>query len=159
MRRLRTLLMRLKRLIRWLPVIWRTRDFDYGYVLDILSYSFGELEQHLLDHNIHVTAERDAKRIRYVRKMIERHLNEVSSNMEYAKHDKKWGDTVGVSVPIPNSNFTEWRSVRLNARTPQEQEQETKEFRRAMKKANRLEQRDWHEIWDTIKKYGQGWWC
>ena len=157
--RLGTTLTRLRRLVRWMPVIWRTRDFDYGYVLEILSHSLGELEQHLLSHDIHVNAERDAGRIHYVCQMIERHLNEVSSNMEYERHDKKWGETVSVSIPIPNSNFIEWRSARLNARTPQEQEQEIKEFRRAMKKAHQLEQRDWDEIWDTIKKYGQGWWC
>ena len=166
MRDIKKLMGRMKRFVRhivrvsrWIPIIWQTQDFDYRYTLDILSHSLGELEQHLLSHNIHVGAERDAKRIRYVCQMINRHIEEKSSNMEYERHDKKWGKAVGVWIPIPDSKFSEWRSERLLARTEQERRQERKDFRRAIKKGQQLEQRDWNEIWDTIKKYGRGWWC
>lgn len=140
-------------------VIWNTADFDYAYTLDILHEALGELAQHLKEHDIHVNAQKDANRIEYARRLIRRHQDEVASNMVYGRHDRKWGKTVGVSVPIPNSKFSEWRYVRLNARTPKEIEQEEEEFRRAMDKARLLEDRDWDEIWDIIKKYGRHWWC
>lgn len=159
MRKIRQLLWRVRRLLQWLPVIWRTRDFDYHCCLEIFSHSLGELERHLLEHNIHVGAEKDAKRIRYVRNMIKRHEDETATTMIYGIHDKRWGEAIPVFIPIPNTVFSEWRTVRLHADTPEEQEKEIKEYRIMMKKAQRLEERDWNEIWDTIKKYGQHWWC
>jgi len=153
------LLRRVNRLIRWMPVIWHTGDWDYSYVLEILAHSLGELEQHLLDHDMLVCSKRNAKRIHYVRQMVGRYLNGTSRDMAYERHEKKWGEMVGFRIPIPNSDFVEWRSARLNARTTQEQERERKDFQRAMKEAHRLEQRDWDAIWDTIKKHGQRWWC
>ncbi len=60
-------LMRVRRLARWLPVIWRSRTWDYQYTLNILGYSLTELGECL-----ERSRDKEAKRIRYVCALIRR---------------------------------------------------------------------------------------
>ena len=101
---------RMRRLLRWIPVIWRNQTWDYQYTLNILGYSLEELA-HCLENGMLVNGPRNAKRIRCVCNLIQR-----------------------------IDNGTAW-DMTSNA-----------------KKVIELESMYWDEIWDTIKRYGQGWW-
>ena len=153
------MIQKLKRLFKWIPLIWRTGDWDYGYTLEILSASLEELADHLENHDISEGAEQKAKQMRFTSKMISRHLNEVASDLVYDRHNEKWGDPIYVQIPIPDTEFHEIRFERLYARTVEEREQEEEEMKEAFYMAQRLEDRDWNLIWDTIKEHMRGWWC
>jgi len=62
---------RIRRLIRWLPVLWRNRTWDYQFTLNILGYSLEELAV-CLENGITMSGPNDAKRIRYVCNLIRR---------------------------------------------------------------------------------------
>ena len=107
---MRELLRRIRRTIRWIPVLWRNQTWDYQYTLNILGHSLNELAE-CLEGSITESGPNDAKRIRYVCNLIDRLDNGVA-----------------------------W------------------EMARNAKRVFELEKIYWNEIWDTIKKYGRGWW-
>ena len=62
---------RIRRLIRWMPVIWHNRTWDYQFTMNILGYSLEELAE-CLENGITMSGPKDAKRIRYVCNLIRR---------------------------------------------------------------------------------------
>ena len=62
---------RIRRSIRWLPVLWRDQTFDYQFTMNILEYSLEELAV-CLENGITASGPNDAQRIRYVCNLIRR---------------------------------------------------------------------------------------
>lgn len=73
---------RIKRLLRWIPVIWRTRTWDYQYTLNILRHSLLELAE-CVENGITVSGPEHAKQIRYVCELIERLDNNTAWDMTW----------------------------------------------------------------------------
>ena len=50
-----------RNLIRWFKVIWRDRDYDHGYIFDILKTKLKNQSQYISKHDNHLSAKRDAQ--------------------------------------------------------------------------------------------------
>lgn len=77
---------RLRRLIAFIPVIWRTNDWDYGYSLELLQFSLGRLAKEV-ENGYGVNGKHQASRMRLVNRLIE---NELS-----LKYLEEWYDADG----------------------------------------------------------------
>jgi len=56
----------LKRIIAWLPVLWRDEDWDYAYLIYIIRFKLNRMQQTLEQNNITTSCKQDARRIRTV---------------------------------------------------------------------------------------------
>lgn len=48
--KIRLFFRKLKRLIQYIPVIWKTDDYDYGYSIDLLRYQLGRTADYIESH-------------------------------------------------------------------------------------------------------------
>lgn len=63
----------IKNLIDWFPIIWRDRDYDYGYLLYILQHKLKRMQQFLLsDKAMALNAPQFATQIKVVLDALER---------------------------------------------------------------------------------------
>lgn len=62
---------RLVRLVKYIPVIWNSHDWDYGYTLDLLQYQLKRQADYIEKHGIHLNADNDISRIRTAINLIE----------------------------------------------------------------------------------------
>ena len=53
----------IKRLWRWVPVLWKQEDWDYDYLYEIMRIKMEELLKCLKEDNIHVGADRRARQL------------------------------------------------------------------------------------------------
>lgn len=53
----------IKNLIKWFPVIWRDRDWDFNYIYKILQFKLEQQAYGIGSRDIHVNAQRDAERM------------------------------------------------------------------------------------------------
>ena len=67
---------RIKNIIRWIPVLWNDRDWDYHYTFEILKTKLKFQSKHFRKYGYHESSERDAERMELCIKLIDRVQNE-----------------------------------------------------------------------------------
>ena len=71
-----------KNLWRWFPTIWKDRDWDDSYIFEILRVKLENQAKYIGDRGNHVSANRDAEKMRLVAKLIQLQKDDFYS-MEY----------------------------------------------------------------------------
>ena len=60
-----------KNLWRWFPTIWKDRDWDDSYIFEIIRVKLEHQANYIGSRGIHVSANRDAEKMRLVAKLIQ----------------------------------------------------------------------------------------
>lgn len=71
-----------KNLWRWFPTIWKDRDWDDSYIFEIIRVKLENQAKYIGSRGIHVSANRDAEKMRLVAKLIQLQKDDFYS-MEY----------------------------------------------------------------------------
>lgn len=71
-----------KNLWRWFPTIWKDRDWDDTFIFEILRVKLENQAKYIGSRGIHVSANRDAEKMRLVAKLIQLQKDDFYS-MEY----------------------------------------------------------------------------
>lgn len=66
-----------KNLIKWFPIIWKDRDFDQGFLYDILYFKLGEMQKFFESGNTYaVGADECAEQIQECRRLLKKIMDE-----------------------------------------------------------------------------------
>jgi hypothetical protein len=79
----------LRKLIRWIPIIWKDRDWDYYFVYEILKQKLIDTEAYIRKDGLHVFNEYDADNILKAIEMIEKVQTEYHLD-KYLSEAKEW---------------------------------------------------------------------
>ena len=61
-----------KNIIYWFPIIWKDRNWDSGYIFDILKHKLKAQAKYIGDRDWYTRAQLDAKRMRLCVSLIEK---------------------------------------------------------------------------------------
>lgn len=83
-----------KNVFRWLPVIWKDRDWDDHFIFEILKTKLKHQAKYIGDRDHHTRAKYDAQRMRLCIRLIEKIQDEFYSGeyMDYHQSDYNWLD-------------------------------------------------------------------
>ncbi len=81
----------MRNLWRWVPVIWRDRDYDWAFLAEMMETKLRWMGD-CLEHGYHVGCERDARRVRVCAALLRRLLND--EYMQNAGYDEKTWKTL-----------------------------------------------------------------
>jgi len=70
--RIKNKIRQIRNVIRWIPIIWRDRDWDYYFIYEILKQKLINQEQYIREQGIHVFNKADADSIRTAIEMIDK---------------------------------------------------------------------------------------
>jgi hypothetical protein len=83
----------IKRLVKWIPVIWKQYDFDYVYSIEVFKLKLGELADTLESDKTGTNSTSDSKRVRTAIDLMDKVYNEYYSEQcvdrAYAKYGEK----------------------------------------------------------------------
>lgn len=65
----------IKRLFRWIPVLWRQEDWDYAYMYAVLKLKMQEIQKCLKEDDLHVDAPKYVRQIEICLKYMDRFIN------------------------------------------------------------------------------------
>jgi hypothetical protein len=148
----------LPNLIKWLPVIWKDRDWDFFFIYALLHKKLYFMEKHIRKYSHHINSDRDADQIKLCVLTLNRLIADEYYENIFRNHDKKWGESHFNWEDIKNSDCCSLHITRDNVNNEKEKEQETKEFRRLSPNVEKLKQQDIHYLFDNMKKHIHGWW-
>jgi hypothetical protein len=152
---------RVKRLIRYIPVIWYSYDFDYRYATDLFQMKLEDIADFMeSDRAMSSSAVQDAKRIRTAIRLMKKVYDE-----EYAiEYQDKLKEIYGQDVldfdfvKVPNKHGTEYSRLKYKYEDWDNyleiKEHEYKLFEESyqkQKKAHRI-------LWKFIEHNIQRWW-
>jgi hypothetical protein len=72
----RTWYKRIKNIIRWVPILWKDRDWDYWHTFEILKTKLKFQSKHFRKHGYHESSERDAEQMELCIRLIDKVQNE-----------------------------------------------------------------------------------
>ena len=84
-----------KNLIKWLPVIWKDRDWDHSYIFEIIEHKLKSQSKYIGKYGNHVSAERDAEIMLTCVRLMER-VREGYYEGEYSDYHqtKYWFESI-----------------------------------------------------------------
>lgn len=149
-----------KNLIKWSPVIWNDRDFDYIFIFRILKFKLEQMEKRFRECDYTMDSQKNAREIKQCIKILNRIINQDYCNIAFMFHDKKWGN---LFMELHDSEIEDDESHPLvlhreKVRNLNDQEEEKKEFRRCMDQENYLENQDIEYLFKIINKHIRKWW-
>jgi hypothetical protein len=83
----RTWYKRIKNIIRWIPVLWKDRDWDYWHIFEILKVKLKFQSEYFRKHGYHESSERDAEKMELCIKLIDKIQNEYYLDEQLMKKD------------------------------------------------------------------------
>ena len=157
---------RVKNILRWLPTIWRDRDWDDSYITEILIKKLEFTRDFYLSDkaysaeagNVALEIQEAIDRLHVTRDSWEFYEDPALEQLE-----KKWGKTTFNFIPYKhdeNGNVLsyEMKSETENVETSKDEEQYRKEFREALEDARKQYLKDKKKAYEFIAKNIDKWW-
>ena len=94
MYKIKSIVRQIRKLLRWIPIIWKDRDWDYYFIYEILKQKLIDQEEYIRKDGIHLYNQEDASSIKKAIEMIEVVQMEYHID-KYLSEAKTW-DTEGM---------------------------------------------------------------
>jgi len=153
---------RVKNVLRWLPTIWKDRDWDDSYITEILIKKLEFTRDFYLSGKAYsAEAEKVADEIKEAIVLLHmtRDSWEFYEDLAMEQLEQKWGKTIFEFVPLEDRpGITEMKSKTEKVNTEEEKEQYRKEFRKTLDEARKQYMKDKIKAYKFIAKNIDKWW-
>lgn len=148
---------------RWLPVIWKDRDWDHGYIHDILIKKLEHQRDFFLSDKPYVARAKETAE--QIQTAIDK-LNKSKDVWDYYENpfmdglDEKWGKGVMRFEPAEElcKGCSEMHIDHENVRTAEDNAQYSKEFKEGMLAAHKQYKKDKREAYKYLADHIDYWW-
>lgn len=130
------------RIIAWLPLLWKDRDWDFGFLEQIMIFKLERMQKTIGKSEIHVNNKRHARDIRIT-----------------IEHLKRARDPEDYAPPMPEHKM-EWERVpgRPTSRLKELPQPIKRQVRAWSKRISWIQDQHWQSAWAMIAKRGRTWW-
>ena len=80
--RISNFISKVKNIVRWFPIIWKDRDYDDSYIMEILKFKLSNQANYISKKDGHTRAQYDAQKMKLCVRLIEK-FQEEYYNLEY----------------------------------------------------------------------------
>lgn len=100
----------IQNLIKWFPIIWKDRNWDHSYILEILQHKLILQREYLVSNNRHTMVDMDNKYITICLNLIERMKEDYYEleHYDYIDEDIWWTKDYSLESKINKENLDEY---------------------------------------------------
>jgi len=149
-----------KRTIKWLPIIWKDREWDSHYILEILKCKLRFSREYLQQFGHHTNVSRDCKNIRIAEILIERIQKDNYHEFLMGEHEEKWGKLIFGDRKdniLFDNKFSGSGLRRSKVQSQNDFEQERKEARAIHQYHNHMGKQDRDFLFSHMRKHIDQW--
>lgn len=153
---------KVKRVIDFLPIIWKGYDFDYHYAIELFKYQLERTANYLEGNSaVSVESKINAQRIRTVLRLMDKVYRD-EYQMQYIEDiQKMYGEETFTWIPVEDEKCKDcytYKITHANA-VDEEHQKEILRVREHMAKFYAEKQKRAHKLlWDMIEHRIQWWW-
>jgi len=144
--------------IKWLPVIWKDRQWDHEFFNVILKHKLELMSEFYKHYGCHINAKTDAEKMDTCIQLLDRIIKDEYHENTFLDHDKKWGKSELTTKDIPNSEFTELNVNRPFVKSAEDKSKEREESRFLFKHSENLKNKDVEMLYKIISDNILCWW-
>ena len=154
----------IRNLIRWLPVIWKDRDWDYAYIEDLMLAKLDHMIKYYGSINRYVDQERDLDRMITTKKLLQAVRDESYLDLEpWLKQEISIDEKKRLQVRTVEDNLGEYYDLypRIYTEVVLDLSNKNKELEReriAIHMAHRNHNRARDLAYKLIATYSPSWW-
>lgn len=142
----------IQNLIKWFPIIWKDRQWDYHYLYIILHKKIELMEEFFESENVMAVNTKDtSEEMKLVKEALERLMNDDYLSKELIEYDVRYKD-----MDLYKSEKVEGEDYYRLVWT--DNEEQMKEFHDAGECADKKEIEDINFVFSSLNKYIQKWW-
>jgi hypothetical protein len=149
--RIRNLQYGFKNLIKWFPIIWKDRDWDYHFFYDMMRYKLNNMEKSIYN-GMHIGCEKESKHIKICVNLLDRLIEDKYSDNAHEIHKKKWGKC---NMSLNNGFMT---FVYENDKNDEHKTERNKDLRKCIDQEEYMIEQDLNMLFDILKKRIRKWW-
>jgi hypothetical protein len=149
----------IKNLIRWFPIVWKDRQWDYQFIYSVLRHKLHLTEQFIRYNGVHVKNIQDADKIKKCVLLLDRLIKDKYHENIFDYHYKKWGSPEMIFSDV--EDLSDYKSLNIeypNVKTEKDRENQRKEFNLKIKSEEQMKDQDLDMLFKTMRKYIQTWW-
>jgi hypothetical protein len=157
---IRNFIQGIRNLIKWIPIIWKDRDWDKDYIMKILIFKLKKNRKYMLEYS-HVENEDQILSITECIELLERVHNEWENYEEpaYRKYEEKWGKSDYYTEPCEHNPKLYILKDRNQERYTEEKiEEMKKDFILSSKIASLKRKRDFQHAMEIFVSEFDSWW-
>lgn len=148
-----------KSVIKWLPTIWKDRDYDDFFIFEILKKKLYFTAQLHIKNQRYVGWEIEVERMTTCIKLIDFIQNDHYEDLASVWLEEKYGRSKFEFVPIKDSNLNELKITHPNVLSGQYTEEEyIKDFREKMNEAYDKRERARRLLFNILNRHIEHWW-
>jgi len=154
----------IKRLIEFAPLVWRHRNWDYGFVLKFNIKLHELLYKGVFVNGHHIYTKNDTRKLRTVINLYKRIHDENYLDWTEDYFNKKYGVSEFYFTKVPNTEgkpggpYSTMRSTRDDKMTPEQRENYLAERKKLWKLEEYQKKQDLKLLDKYIAKYSSKWW-
>jgi hypothetical protein len=161
--KLKVIYCNLKRIIRWIPVLWNDRDWDYSHIYRILRFKLLTVRENQIEFQQWVSSNlednskiiesgeiRINRQLTVCIKLLERLIEDGYGLEEYRKHEEKWGKHIYQNDGLMGK--------REKVTTPELEAQEHTEVAKIFQDEDNARSADIKAFFKIFEKYHERWW-
>lgn len=155
----------LKSVVKWFLVVWKDRDWDYGFIMSTLQFKLENTAKYIADHKRYVGYDRDVEKMRTCSRLIDKTRDERygCEYQDYYKEDGKFVPIEGsksyrYESEVIEDNLAEYFAKYPNdyRRTPKEPDDSN--IRVALRMGQLREVRATHLLFLMMERNIRNWW-
>ena len=144
---------------KWLPVIWKDRQWDHQFIYEVFRHKLHLTEQLIRHDGIHLYHIRDADKIKLCVNLLDRLMKDEYHETAFKPHRKKWGEPKFDWIEAKeHAGMTELKITHPNVETTKDEEKQSKDFKRCAKDEVTLREQDLDLLFKLMRKHIQSWW-
>jgi len=149
---------RIKRIIDWIPTLWKLYDFDYSSIYRVLRKQLQRMEP-VIRNGCALSAEDTADQIHFAVVLLDRLIACDYLTNALIPHQRKWGEMGEWIWKEIDDKFSEWLGCHYEkADTEEKRLQAEKEFSQCGRHADWVEERDKNLLFEYVAKHIKRWW-
>jgi hypothetical protein len=155
---IRSFVSKVIRVCQFVPVIWKTHDWDYNSMLELWAYSYRRLQKECVEEGRHVTTKNFKKRSRAVLYLFDRLTKDSYMEPHRDYFDKKWGKPEFEFVKSETSRHYSLVDKNKKRLSDKEKEKYRQGLKALFKKEDDLFNQDLDLLFKIVKKDIKRWW-
>jgi hypothetical protein len=143
---------KIKRVIDFIPIVWKGYDFDYRYALDLFHYQLKRTAVFMDSDNAYsVRAKQDARRLRTILELMKKVYDEEYRMAHFDQMERFWGG-YDWEWEDNNNGTSTYKGIKWKfAHTPEQQEQAERQFTGLSIAAEKKHQRAKKLLWKLVE--------
>ena len=146
-----------KKLLQWIPVIWKDQDWDQTFFYEILQFKLKRMAHYHRKYSYSSNKDNVTKQIEICVMLLNRIVRDDYLSNALTQHEAKWGKAEILHEKIKDTEYYNI-DIKVPGLDKKNEKIETKKRRQCYRHSDYLKEQDINMLFEKLNKHIECWW-